>query len=412
MKIAFVIESFLPFGGGSEWSTYYLAQDLAKRGNEVVVITPNMGSRKDEMIGKVKTVRFPFYLKIKSKGKLPGNFAYTNLLWILWAAIFNFIYLIRERVDVIHVQGKYSVTPIILANLFLRKPTLVTIRDYQVICNYGFCLWNKNKSCNLSDYFLKDFKFYLENYSGQKNIVSILSNFFFAIYGRISRNILKWCSYKFPVIVLSKKQKAIFIANGFKRVSVIGNSISFPEKLTKNQKQKSVLFAGRFTLGKGVSLLIDVIPEFFRSFPDFKFYFAGQGPIGNRLNHLSKKYKNLKVLKFLPHEKLLELMAKSQLVVTPSIWPEPFGRVPLESISQGTPCMVTNRGGLPEIISHGKYGIVSSADPKSILDATAAIIKNNNQFTKNIRRDFLRIKEKFQDNITKKYLEKYQELVK
>ena len=51
-----------------------------------------------------------------------------------------------------------------------------------------------------------------------------------------------------------------------------------------------------------------------------------------------------------------EAYAESKLVVVPSRWEEPFGRVPAEAMVSGIPCVVSDRGGLPEVV--GKTGEV------------------------------------------------------
>jgi glycosyltransferase involved in cell wall biosynthesis len=38
------------------------------------------------------------------------------------------------------------------------------------------------------------------------------------------------------------------------------------------------------------------------------------------------------------------------MVVVPSVWKEPFGRVVIESYAYGKPVLAANRGGLPEIV--------------------------------------------------------------
>src|SRR3990167_10257840 len=309
MKIAFVIEYFPPFtAGGSEWSTYYLAKDLALNGQEVVVLTPNYGAKKTEKIDNIRIIRFPFYLKLKDRNKLPGNFAYTNPLWILWASIFYFIYLMKEKPDVIHVHGKYSLIPTRIANLFIRRPLVVTIRDYQLICNYGFCLYRGNKACNIFEYFSHDFTYYLKNYLKFPNPLVIFLNVLYALWGRIARNLMKIFGMNENIVVLSQKQKEIFLANGFKKVASIGNSFSFPKELPEVEKQNAILFAGRLTLGKGVGLLIETLPKLLKFFPDYKFYFVGEGPLKDNLIKLNKTNKNIHILGQISHENLLRFM--------------------------------------------------------------------------------------------------------
>ena len=62
---------------------------------------------------------------------------------------------------------------------------------------------------------------------------------------------------------------------------------------------------------------------------------------------------------------------KSDIVVVPSIKPEPFGLVAIEAMSFGLPVIGTNMGGLKEIINHGETGYLfdlnSSNDFKNYL---------------------------------------------
>lgn len=412
MKVAFLIESFLPFGGGSEWSSFYLAKDLAKKGIDVVILTPNLGSKTREKSGKVRIVRFPFYLKLKNKKGLPGNFAYTNPLWIIWASVYYFIFLKQEKPDVIHVQGKYSIIGAKVANLFLNVPLVSTIRDYQLICNYGFCLYERNRACSLFEYFTHDFVYYFNNYLRSQDLVTVLLNVLYAIWGRFARNLMRAFAQDSDIVVLSKKQRDIFLANGFDKVTVIGNSFTFPKKLAKVEKQNFILFAGRLTLGKGVGILTEILPNFFKSFPKYLFYFVGEGPLEKNVAFLKKTNQNLMILGQIEHKQLLFLISKARLVVMPSLWPEPFGRIALEAISQGTPVVATRRGGLPEIVKDGRYGKVVNPTPGEIMGAIKKVIENTKKYQSNIQEDFPNIKRKFQYEISNSYIHYYQKLIK
>ncbi|WP_333677091.1 glycosyltransferase family 4 protein [Dyella sp.] len=48
--------------------------------------------------------------------------------------------------------------------------------------------------------------------------------------------------------------------------------------------------------------------------------------------------------------------------VTPSRWDEPFGRVALESMALGAVSIVSDRGGLPEIVQNGESGLVFASE--------------------------------------------------
>jgi glycosyltransferase involved in cell wall biosynthesis len=54
-------------------------------------------------------------------------------------------------------------------------------------------------------------------------------------------------------------------------------------------------------------------------------------------------------------------MFGAKAVVMPSIWPEPFGRIPVEANRLGVPAVVSSAGGLPEIIVDGVTGYIFKA---------------------------------------------------
>ena len=51
-----------------------------------------------------------------------------------------------------------------------------------------------------------------------------------------------------------------------------------------------------------------------------------------------------------------DIYQKTSIILFPSIWDEPFGRVPIEAGINGIPTIASNRGGLPESV--GKGGIL------------------------------------------------------
>ena len=112
------------------------------------------------------------------------------------------------------------------------------------------------------------------------------------------------------------------------------------------------------------------------------------------------------------HKNLLRLMSKVKLVLVPSFWPEPFGRIALESISQGTPVVVTRSGGLPKIVSYGKYGLVVDATASAVQKGIEKAIGEGEKYRKNIKNDFGKIRKRFQKDIVNSYLNLYQKLKK
>lgn len=65
-----------------------------------------------------------------------------------------------------------------------------------------------------------------------------------------------------------------------------------------------------------------------------------------------------------------EFLANANALIVPSLFDEPFGMVSIESFACGAPVVALDSGALPEVIEHGKTGIVV---PKIYLEASTEI---------------------------------------
>lgn len=63
-----------------------------------------------------------------------------------------------------------------------------------------------------------------------------------------------------------------------------------------------------------------------------------------------------------PNAEVHRLMARARYVVVPSQWAEPFGIVAIEAMQAGRPAIVTDTGGLGELVDDGRTGLVVGAD--------------------------------------------------
>lgn len=71
-------------------------------------------------------------------------------------------------------------------------------------------------------------------------------------------------------------------------------------------------------------------------------------------------------LGFIPEEELLRLYRVVDVVVYPSLY-EPFGIVVLEAMAVGVPVVVSDAGGLKEVVWHEQTGITTYAgNPESL----------------------------------------------
>jgi glycosyltransferase involved in cell wall biosynthesis len=71
------------------------------------------------------------------------------------------------------------------------------------------------------------------------------------------------------------------------------------------------------------------------------------------------------------HGEKVELLQNARATLFPIDWEEPFGLVMIESMACGTPVIATRRGSVPEVVEHGRSGIVVD-DYTDMVDVLAA----------------------------------------
>ncbi|HEX6083900.1 MAG TPA: glycosyltransferase family 4 protein [Thermoanaerobaculia bacterium] len=74
-------------------------------------------------------------------------------------------------------------------------------------------------------------------------------------------------------------------------------------------------------------------------------------------------------------ERIAELHAALDVLVLPSVWPEPFGLVLLEAMASGKPVIATRHGGPVEIVADGETGLlVAPGDVEELAAAMTALL--------------------------------------
>jgi glycosyltransferase involved in cell wall biosynthesis len=120
---------------------------------------------------------------------------------------------------------------------------------------------------------------------------------------------------------------------------------------------------GRLDKLKGQHILLRAVPEVLKRHPDVIFLIAGDETVGEHgykeyLVRLSQRLGIERYIKFMPFtEDVPRLMVALDVFVLPS-FSETFGLVVVEAMAMERPIIATNAGGLPEIITNGKTGLL------------------------------------------------------
>ncbi len=123
--------------------------------------------------------------------------------------------------------------------------------------------------------------------------------------------------------------------------------------------EKIVLHVGRIVAEKGVEILLRSAPLVLAQVSQAKFVIAGRGPELERFRQLAHDL-NLGSKALLPgfisDEDRNRLYVVADCAVFPSLY-EPFGIVALEAMAARTPVVVSEVGGLREVVRHAETGI-------------------------------------------------------
>lgn len=131
-----------------------------------------------------------------------------------------------------------------------------------------------------------------------------------------------------------------------------------------------ILYFGRLSREKGIITLVEA---YSRSNCDLSLYIVGTGPVKEEVEGKIKELSmadKIKLLGFKSGQELKDIVAASRCVVLPSEWYENGPYSIMEAMAAGKPVIVSNLGGLPELVDDGITGyIVPAKDAEKLAEA-------------------------------------------
>ena len=142
--------------------------------------------------------------------------------------------------------------------------------------------------------------------------------------------------------------------------------------ILKNKKNW-ITFVGKLNKAKGYDIFATTIKKILDKNPRWRAKIIGD----EKRENISIRHKNVDLLGFLNHEKVLKIFEKSSIAVACSRWEEPFGRTSLEAPANGCAVIITNKGGLPETITDAK--ILNVLNVKNLEKVISNLIRNTSE---------------------------------
>jgi len=362
--------------GGAEISMRLLLRSLTAKNLEVKALT----TRRNVNDAQLVSISFP--IEIPKQLLTLGNSLND---YFLSRKISNKIDEIKP--DVLHVQDTYILPATVSANQ--RKiPIVATIRNSVLDETWEMMF--------------------------PKPISTILK--------RRNKAIIKALSDVDCVISVSEYIKTELIQRGIsskKIVCIYNLPPTFTSyNLLKSRKTDSKihLFAPGFLASfKGFTTLIQAMKKIVKSNPNVELTIAGDGPQRKTLEKMVKKLKLEHYVVFAGNVhfgKLAEYYTKCDIVVFPSIYAEPFGRVGLEAMYFSKPVVASRVGGIPEVVKDGEAGLlVPSNAPDELAEAILKLAGDPDLRVLMGKKGSLIINETFsEEDILQKHLEIYSEI--
>lgn len=366
-----MVNKFLYPRGGAESYMLKLGQQLEKSGhtveyfgmydekntvgNSAGLYTQNM----DFHSGKLSRFLYPFKIIYSAE-------AYKKISRVIDSF----------KPDVVHMNNiNFQLTPSVIYAVKKKKiPLVQTVHDYQMICpNHLLYNFKQNRSCTLcvGRNKLGCLKYKCIHSSAVKSLIGIIESRLYTALGTYGLPDLYICPSRFLENKLLCADKRF---DG--KVCTLHNFITVTEPTEPvKAEQPYIIFAGRFSEEKGISLLAETA----KLLPEYRFYAAGSGPDEEKLHGIE----NIKLTGFLTKDELSNTVAGAKALIAPSVCFENCPLSILEAHSMGVPVITMNYGGMAELVEDGVTGILAKeATPQAIADAVKELVGNSEKYEK------------------------------
>ena len=280
----------------------------------------------------------------------------------------------RAKPDLVHIHTFFPLlSPSVLyAAKRCGVPVVATLHDTRFICPCATSL-REGRLCNecIDGHYLRMWRYGC--FKGSR-IQSLFVALVFT-YHRLRRSFFRKID---RYICLNEEQIALLKESGYdpEKISKKYNFVSDPlregqlqnsgetmsvpsnrgssslQEQSRDLPERFVVFYGRIGEEKGIRQLMQI----FSRLPKILLVVMGTGPMDREFNAWVSEHDNVSYLGYVPREKCLQIVKKSEFVVFPSIWYEGCSMVEIEAESLGKCLIATDLGFSKELIRDDENG--------------------------------------------------------
>lgn len=369
MRIMMLAQNYPPTTGGEETHVRSLSVELARRGHAVSVVSLRDGHSPDVVEDEgVRVYRIGGALQ-----RLPGLFStgrrFAPPLPDPESMLALRRILTREQPDIMHAHNWmiYNALPL---KALTGARLVLTLHDYGFACPQKRLMYHNRVVCD-GPQLKKCLDCAATYYGSAKGAFTTLTHW---AMGPIERR---------AVDMFLPVSQAIADGNGLTGsglpYQVVPNFVrDEPEPLRPEHAHlldqlpqgDFLLFVGDLSRDKGVHALLEAVSGI-DSCPPVVL-------IGRVVQDTPTEVPpNVTILPGWPHDAVMEAWRRSALAVVPSICAEAFGIVLIEAMQAGRPAVVSQVGGLPDVVADGETGILAPPGNVAALRAGIARLVND-----------------------------------
>ena len=334
--------------GGAETGCFDLAHYLSENNCLSYIVTSCGELIKFIDKKKVKLIKLP----VQSK----------NPILILFNTIALVFLILFHNISIVHARSRAPAWSCLLATKLTRRKFVTTFHG----------TYNFNNPIK---------KFY-NSIMVRSNLIIAGSNF---IFSHINTNYSKYLGLKKKFLVIFRGINVDY----FDPSTTLENEES---QLLKdwglNRGKKIILMPGRLSSWKGQEVFIEALNLVNKELGHQSFYAVilgsdqGRNVYSKKIKRLSEQYRLTRQLRFVEHCKNMPLAYKiSNLIVSPSIEPEAFGRIAVEAQSMEKPIIASDIGGSKETIINNKTGFLFESGNSEALSKKIIEVLNSDEST-------------------------------
>ena len=363
MRILIATDAFPPISGGSGWSTYELARGLRARGHDVFIVRTY--SERDPIPGDYDGFAVSGFPAFAPPIPFVRNYIRNERLYDRLSRHLAEI-IKKEKIELIHAQHVLTGPASIMAARTAGIPSVCTVRDYWPVCYWGDLLADPDAglvspACSAAEmarclrprtgvawpaalaaipYMRANLRHKQETLARADVIVAV-SNYVTAALRERAPDL--------------QRSRIESIPNGVDVTAVRSQADATPRPLA----EPYALFVGKLAKNKGAQALVEAATRARLQMP---LVVIGDGPERGSIERDAKAGGlDVRIQGWRDRRDVFQWLRHAELLMFPSVWPEPLSRVLIEASALSVPIAAINTGGTADIVVNEESGLLSTS---------------------------------------------------